>query len=416
LNINLKNPELKWAAAKLLALQIAFSISVFLFCGVQLDRLSRDITGQNTALIGHILYSHPELENEITGFVTKEASGAEIQKGKQVLEQYGYGESMPALSQPVLGNFYNTFRFKASFAAFIYILPLFLLLLMEFERIYRKVGEISAASEGFVEGNFEGELPEDGEGDFAVLNHSFNTMANRLRLSLEKLKDDKVFLKNIISDISHQLKTPLSSLIMFNELMLKDKNMNSDVREDFLLKTKSQLERMEWLIIDLLKMARLEAGAIAFEKRRVPLIRCVEKALVPLIEKANSKNQEIRVTGGEDVYFNGDEDWTAEALTNIVKNCIEHTGRGGRITIGLSGTPLFGRVIIEDNGEGIERSDLPHIFERFYQGGKRVSAENVGIGLALTKLIVESQGGTVTAISEKGKGTRFTVTFLKGVI
>lgn len=416
MNLIFRNSEIKNAAIKLLILQILFVSITCIFTRIELNKLQKTIVNSNEALIGNILLKHPELEDDIIGFVTKEASQKDIKKGKEILKQYGYSENMPILSNPWIRDFYNSFQFKISALGLIWLIPLIIIILHEYKNLFKKIRTISTAAEKVVEGDFSVILPEENEGEFAILGHNFNTMANRLKLSLERLKEDKIFLKNIISDISHQLKTPLSSLIMFNELMLQDSNMENGLREGFLERNKSQLDRMEWLILNLLKMARLESGAIEFKKERVPLISPAHKAVNALKDKAETKKQNLVIKGDNSVSFIGDGDWTAEAMINIIKNCIEHTDPGREITIELIETPLFSRILLEDQGEGIDKKDLPHIFERFYRGSSTVKTESVGIGLALTRLIIEQQGGTIDVSSEKGKGTRFTITFLKGII
>ncbi|MCC5427797.1 sensor histidine kinase, partial [Clostridium botulinum] len=220
---------------------------------------------------------------------------------------------------------------------------------------------------------------------------------------------------NIISDISHQLKTPLSSLIMFNELM-KDENMPIEDRKNFLKLSDEQLRRMEWLIINLLKIGRLEAGVVEFRRENNPLYVTVNKALAGLSEKAKEKSQQVIVDIDEDVYFKHDMDWTAEAISNIIKNSIEHTDNYGQIKINCEETPISLTISIKDNGEGIPEKLQNKIFERFYKGENSVNPSSIGIGLSLTKSIIESQNGSIIVESEEGKGTEFIITFLKTVI
>lgn len=417
MNSFLQNKELKLIITKLLAAQVIFSIIIFGFINYKMVSLNREIVNQNSALIGKIANIYTNIGDKLVPLITKKASASDINRGNKILKQYGYSIEMSVSSQPVLRNFYMGFSIMGAFLLILFFIPIGILILLSYKDIYAKVRKISAAAEGVVEGNFDIRMPEKGEGDFDMLGHNFNAMAYRLKLSIEKLREEKVFLKNTISDISHQLKTPLTSLITINELLLAQKNMGEEIRFDFLEKSKSQLNRVEWLIINLLKMARLESGNIVFKIERALLHNIIENALHPLIIKAEEKHLRIGVTGEiNNVFFSGDEEWTAEALTNIVKNCIEHTPEYGEINIELVETPIFSKVVITDTGEGIDKNDIPHIFERFYKGSNAAKTESVGIGLALAKVIIEGQNGTISVLSEKGKGSKFIITFLKGSI
>lgn len=412
-----RNPEIKVVGIKLLLIQVVLTLIVLAFTKEQISIINKNIVNSNQALIGHVLATHPEMEGELIGFVTRNVSDTELGQGIKILKQYGYGENMDILSSPAIRDSYENFIVKISALLILFFVPIVLLVIYEYNKIFGKIRLASRSAEKVVNGDFSLVLEDSREGDISLLGHNFNMMALRLKKSFEALKNDKIFLKNIISDISHQLKTPLSSLVMFNELMLEDITMKEHLREDFLEKSKSQLNRMEWLILNLLKMARLEAGAIEFKKEQTFLVNPIHKAVNTLRDKLDIKKQTLILNGDLDkVYFSGDEEWTAEAVINIVKNCIEHTPEGGKISIELSETPLFSSIIIRDNGEGIDKKDIPHIFERFYKGADSVKTESVGIGLALSKLIIEGQGGSVSVWSEKGKGTKFEVTFLKAVI
>lgn len=412
-----RNPEIKSIAARLLVFQIVFSIFIFIIAGAKMEKLNERIIDQNAALVGNILTKHPDLENDIIKYITNGPSQEEIGNGRKILSQYGYDENLEKVAQPLLKNISPKIEIILFVVSLGYFIPLLLLIISEYNSIYKKVRKISFAAERVVEGDFSIKLKEEGEGDFSILSNQFNNMSNRLESTLGSLKEEKIFLKNIISDISHQLKTPLSSLIMLNELIIEDENMEEDIRKDFLNKMKSQLSRMEWLIINLLKLARIEAGAIQFREERVPLIEVVKASISSLNMKASEKKQKINIIGeNEDFYLYGDMDWTIEALTNIIKNSIEHSYEGGEIKISLGETPLFSQIIIEDNGEGIDEKDLPHIFKRFYKASTKVKAESIGIGLNLSKSIIEAQNGSIKVRSEKGIGTKFIITFLKGVI
>ncbi|WP_125153519.1 sensor histidine kinase [Clostridium rectalis] len=417
MNSIVKNPEMKSIIIKLLIIQSIFLGIIYMFFYCEFYNLNDNIVNQNSAIMGKILLAHPELEGEIVSYITKGANKEQIVKGKKVLSEYGYYEDMNRNSNPLLKEFYKEFKLKYLLTILIGVLCILYVVFFEYKKMFYKVREISFASEKVMDDDYSVVLPENKEGDFSILAHNFNLMSNRLKLGFYKLKQEKIFLKNILSDISHQLKTPLTSLVTINELLLTRKDMEEYIRIDFLEKSSSQLDRMEWLIINLLKIARLEAGAINFQRKSILAVECIKDALESLKYKSEEKNQNIIINGDLDsVILYVDKQWTTEAILNIIKNCIEHTKKGGEIKIGISETPLFSRVTIEDNGEGIDKKDLPHIFKRFYKGSNSLEAESIGIGLALTKLIVESQGGTIVVTSEKNKGSKFVITFLKVIV
>lgn len=405
-----RNEEFKSIILKLILLQLVFAVVGFFIVNIFIDNINQRIIKRDMALVGNIIKAHPELKDEIIPYITKEVSEENIILGQEILKTYGYSKELNISFQPILkGNNLQIFIFLIILS---FVIPMGYMIKGEYKKIYKKVQDIYNASEKVVEGDFGVYLSEEGEGDFNILNHQFNQMAIRLENSLDILKKEKVFLKNMISDISHQLKTPLSSLIVINDILSEDENMELDIRKDFLEKEKSQLERMEWLIINLLKVARIEAGAIDFKREKVLLQDVLHIATEALSDKL--ENQALEIEGDENAVFYGDKDWTGEALINIIKNAIEHGG--GRINIQFEETPLFSSIIVKDNGEGIDEKHLPHIFERFYKVSSEVKPESIGIGLNLAKLIVESQDGTISVKSMKGKGTEFTMTFLKGVV
>ena len=406
----LRNKEFKSIILKLIILQIVFSLVGFLAVNNFIDSINERIIEKDMALVGNIIKDYPELEDEVIPYITKKVTEEDRIIGQEILKSYGYKKELDKNLHPVLKDI-NLPLFMVLMIIFSGI-PLLLIIGGEYKKIYKNVQDVYNAAEKVVEGDFGVYLTEEGEGDFNILNHQFNQMANRLENSLDTLKREKVFLKNMISDISHQLKTPLSSLIVINDILSEDENMSPDIRNDFLSRERIQLERMEWLIINLLKLARIEAGAIEFKRERALLQDIVNIAILSLSDKL--ENQVLEVKGNKDSSFYGDKDWTAEALINIIKNAIEH-GKG-KIEIILEETPLFSTIIVKDNGEGIDEKYLPHIFERFYKVNNEVKPDSIGIGLNLAKIIVESQEGTISARSKKGKGTEFTVTFLKEIV
>jgi signal transduction histidine kinase len=197
--------------------------------------------------------------------------------------------------------------------------------------------------------------------------------------------------------------------------LLQDADLPEDKRVEFTQNIHSQLERLQWLVSSLLKLSRIDAGAIEFRREPVHVSELIHKASAHLLIPMEIKEQTLEISGDEGTSFIGDFNWSAEAVANILKNCTEHTPRGGRITVSFSETPLYTLIRIADNGEGIDDEDLPRIFNRFYKG-KNAHNDSIGIGLAMSKSIIEKQNGVIEVKSRNGEGTEFTLKLYKGIV
>jgi signal transduction histidine kinase len=414
MGIFLNNGEFRTAVGKLgfvfiFGLALLILLSVF-FLGV----VNTGVTRESESMAGLVLKNHPELEAEIVKAVTQGYSGESAAAGAAALQKYGYGEALGLFDQPSLKlGLEPVFLGIAGFMLVLFTASFFTLR-AEYKKIYRKIQTVTGSADKVVEGDIA-TLNDEGEGDFCKLGHSFNRMAETVRASMRSSAAEKQFLRNAIADISHQIKTPLSSVLVFNELMLSDDAMEEKTRGDFLLKTRSQLLRIQWLVESLLKMAMLESGTIGFQKKKANIREILEKAVLPIRALSMSKGVAIRAEAPDgDAAAICDDKWTVEAIANIVKNAVEHTPPGGEVKVTAESTGLFAKIRIADNGEGIAEKDLPHIFERFYRGGGTPGAESVGVGLSLSRLIVEGQGGLISVRSEVGKGTEFEIALLHG--
>lgn len=287
-------------------------------------------------------------------------------------------------------------------------------------RRYQRINELSMYLHRICSGNYSLDIRDNEEGELSILKNEIYKVTCRLSEQSELLKKDKHYLVDSLSNISHQLKTPLTSMLMMMDL-LKRHDLEEEKRLEFIRSISKQLERIEWLVTALLKLSKIDAGTVPFKKEKVNVSFLIKQAFESLSIKAEIKEQSITINnhevwqGGEDVSFIGDKNWSLEAIINILKNCIEHTPVGGKIEIDFSENALYTEIIIKDNGEGIDQEDLPHIFERFYRG-KNASSESVGIGLAMARSIVLEQNGDITVKSEKGIGTQFRIRFYKGII
>ena len=249
------------------------------------------------------------------------------------------------------------------------------------------------------------------EDDLNQLENQVQKLTVRLREQADLLQKDKKYLADSIADISHQIRTPLTAVHLICASLM-DEDLPEEVRES-LWEIKRQLGRMDWLIHSLLKIARLDAGTITFQKETYPLEELAGQALLPLEIQMELKNQSIqKEIGGT---FQGDLAWTAEALGNILKNCSEHTPEGGTIFLTGYENPLYTEIIVRDTGPGIDPKDLPHLFERFYRG-KDAKDQSIGIGLALSRMILTSQNATLRAVNSPKGGAEFIIRFYKSTV
>ncbi|NLJ40532.1 MAG: HAMP domain-containing histidine kinase [Clostridiales bacterium] len=279
---------------------------------------------------------------------------------------------------------------------------------------YRRLNELSGYLERIASGEYTLDIRDNTEGELSILKSEIYKVTITLREQAQLLKKDKLFLAGAVSDISHQLKTPLTSMSVMTDL-LKEKDLPADKRKEFTQNIRIELERLQWLVSSLLKLSKIDAGAIEFKKEKVNIRALIKRAVSHLLIPMDIKGQTLRIEGDDGVNFIGDFNWSSEAITNIVKNCIEHTPNGGEIIIDFKDTPIYTLINISDNGIGIYKEDLPYVFERFYKG-KNADRDSIGIGLAMSKTILQHQGGTIKVISEEGKGTRFILKLYKSVV
>lgn len=279
---------------------------------------------------------------------------------------------------------------------------------------YREIKKLSEYLRVITSGNLTLDVRDNREGELSILKNEIYKVTLMLSEKNEQLQADKVILTNAISDISHQLKTPLTSMMILADLLNQD-ILAPEKRKEFTREITNQLERMEWLVSTLLKLSKIDAGTVQLKKELVNINQLVRRAADSVLIPMDIKEQNLIFHSEGDIYYRGDLNWTVEALINILKNCVEHTSNGGEISITCSENPLYTAIVIQDNGDGIAKEDIPYIFKRFYKG-KNASEDSVGIGLAFAYQVVTSQGGDIEVKSDKGSGTQFTIKFYKQVI
>ncbi len=251
------------------------------------------------------------------------------------------------------------------------------------------------------------------EGVIGRLDDAYHTLVNALKQSKENELHDKEFLRDTLQDISHQLKTPIASLTVFNDLLLDGKLDTEEEKIKILEENQKQLDRMKRLVLSMLKMARLDADSVRFDMKECRLADTLEMALSGITHEVKERGYVIHNHCNEDIMLLHDADWLAEAFGNILVNASDHMEPGGTININVENNDIFTRISIKDNGHGISEEELPHIFERFHRGSNNPNPNSVGIGLALTKAIITGQNGDITVRSEEGQYTEFIITFFR---
>lgn len=412
----LKNKE-----AKLIIITSFITFLVFLSVTIFItNKWFNDINlkyiNQNIALVGAIVENNPELEDEIVPIITKGNMEKYYEAGSNILDKYYYNENLSNIKNPILNESYKSFKVTIILLWVLFWSVVIALILKIISPIFNNIKKLGERADEMVEGKFNSIELKFEEGDFYVFYNKFNHMGERLESALKDLQDEKVNLKDIINDISHQLKTPLSALITYNDILKNHENMDVKTKSQFINLSSEQLDRMDWLITTLLKYARIESNAISYNKEMIPLAETIEYAVEPLKLPASEKYQNIVLELNSKGDYIHDKKWIAESLSNIIKNAIEHTSNNGEIKIKLDETPLSITINISDNGEGIEKTELKNIFKRFYKGKNSINPKSIGIGLSLSKKIIEAHGGNISVESELGKGTTFSIIFLKVII
>ncbi|WP_062350384.1 sensor histidine kinase [Bacillus kwashiorkori] len=279
---------------------------------------------------------------------------------------------------------------------------------------YREIEKLTNYLRKIMSGEFQLDVRDNKEGELSILKNEIYKMTIMLSKQTDDLKEEKMKLTDAISDISHQLKTPLTSMVVMTDL-LSNENLPKDKRKEFTKKIQLQLERIDWLVSSLLKLSKIDAKTAVFKRETIYVKKLMEKAIEPLLIPLEIKNQTLDIRGQDDVVFTGDFHWTMEAVINILKNCIEHTPEHGIISISFAKNALYTEIVVEDNGKGIAKEDLPYIFKRFYKG-KNAGEDSVGIGLAMAYSIITSQNGDIEVRSEEGQGTTFFIKFYNRII
>ena len=404
----LKNKEVRELILIEIIVLIIGIVSILLLNKYSYETYKEAIIENNLYIIDSIISKHPELENEvIDGIINHDISKSE---SYEILNKYGL-DRLDTVDYLNNNSYINkTIRKYNIIYISILIIIVFSILIIYINKIYNKIRKLSIYANDILNNKYNMDIREYSEGDISNLKNDLYKMTIKLKEQNELSLKDKIYLQDTLSDISHQLKTPLTSMYVINELLYDDK-LDKSLKKELLNKSKKGLERIEWLITSLLKMSRLDSGSEKLIFEEVKLINIINKTIEPIRIPLELKNINLNVSCSNDIKVNVDVNWTTEALINILKNAMEHTLENGNINIVCSDNPLYTMISISDDGCGISKKDLPHIFERFYKGMS--NKESIGIGLNMSKKIIESENGNISVKSKENEGTTFIIKLFK---
>lgn len=382
---------------------ITFSILIYKQYKTYTYNFNQKIVG----IIDNVLEKYPDIEKrEIV-----EILNSSDKTNNEILREYGIELDKDSV---ILEN--NT-DFQKFIIIDISTLILFILILSIIFFKYnhsesKKINEITKYIEEINRGNYKLNIEENTEDELSILKNELYKITVMLKEVAENSQKDKTTLKDSLSDISHQIKTPITSILIMLDNILSDENMPEDIKKDFIKDIKREIINIKFLVESILKLSKIDSNSIKFIKKEVFIKDIINEAVKNVSMLSELKNIEIIVSGDDSIKTICDLKWQVEAITNILKNCIEHSYENRKIYINYNQNNMYTELKIEDNGTGIDAKDLPHIFERFYKG-KNSSSDSVGIGLALSKSIIESNNGYIQVDSELNKGTTFIIKYLK---
>lgn len=387
-----------------LAVTIVFCVisAVFTFIGLEnIRKTSNDTINQ---LVNILLEKYPDVsEKEVAEILNNKT---EYTDNSEFLNKYGIYPEKDWVSYNNQGSYKYVILSVSVCIAFGLA---FAVLFLGYSKIQKKqTMDIAKRIERINLGDYSLQIDENSEDELSLLDNQIYRTTVKFREQAENSRKDKENLQKSLSDISHQLKTPLTSIIVMVENILDDDDMPLEIRREFLNDIKHNTNTISFLVQSLLKLSKLDAEAVKFRYEQVEVKSIVDECIKNTAVMAEILGVRLE-TDCNDIILNCDRKWLCEAITNIIKNCIEHS-QNGNIKITADQNKLYTKISIKDNGSGITKEDLPHIFERFYKG-KNSSDDSVGIGLSLAKTIIEKQGGYISVSSELNKGSEFVIKF-----
>ena len=400
--------KIKFKKSIIISLITTIIFSVFLAISniYEYKEYTQNFNKRIASIIELIQSKYPEIS---TDEIVKIVNSKKIPQN-DLLKKYGIDLEKNSI---VLDNNKTNNKFIKIEISIIFIgLIILLLIFVIYERHQGKeIYEITKYLEAINNKNYTLKIEENSEEELSILKNELYKVTVMLRENASNSLKDKINLKTALEDISHQLKTPLTSILIILDNLIDNPEMDYQTRMEFLHDLKRESTRIQSLIQSILKLSKFDSNTVQFIKQDIYLKQIVDEAIKNTGSLADLKNIKIKVDGNKEIKLNCDLLWQTEAVTNILKNCIEHSSENTKIDIKYNNNSVYSYITITDYGEGISREDIPHIFERFYRG-KNSANESIGIGLSLSKTIIESNNGIISVESNSDK-TTFMIKYFK---
>lgn len=397
----MKNKTIKKYILSLIILLILNVSLIFILNRYEYKMYTKNYNDKINTIITNIKNKYPDIEeSDIIEIINNE------QKSEDILNNYGINS---ITKNDKVNN-------KITIISLIIIITFDSLIILIFylydKNKSKKIKEITKMISKINNRQFDIDINDFNEGELSILKNEISKTTIMLRQVADNSVKDKLNLKDSLGDISHQLKTPLTSITIMIDNILDNPNMDEKTRKKFLINIKREILNINFLVMSLLKLSKFDANVVKFNKESVYLKNIINESIKNVSMIKELKNITIKVSGDDNIKLLCDFKWQVESITNILKNSIEHTSEYGTVEVNYSENKLYTRILIKDNGKGIDSDDLPHIFDRFYKG-KNGSDDSFGIGLSLSKTIIEKEDGSITVKSTPNIGTIFTIKYLK---
>ncbi len=404
----MKNKNIKLIIIPLTIVTIITCIVISMQTYSQYKKISVITNEKISEIIEYIIKENPAID---TKNIIQILNSNEYKDGEEELKKYGINieevDSIIAVQKQMKTNIILNIILIVLFSV-LYIAIIFIYL----KQRDKKINQITQYINEIKNRKYDLNINENSEDELSNLKNELYKITIMLKEESEISRQDKENIKMSVEDISHQLKTPLTSIMIMLDNLKDNPNMDEDTKQKFIFEISKQVDWINWLVISILKLSRLEADVVKFSNNKINVKKFIDEIIGNLEIPIEIKNQKISIEGDEDASFIGDYKWQQEAITNIIKNAIEHNKENGKITIKYEENVLFTKITIIDEGQGIAKEDLKHIFERFYKA-QNSSDNSVGIGLSLAKNIIEKNNGMINCKSEIGNGTEFIVKYMK---